>query len=209
MVVGRGTAGGRGGQHHDRPGGRRKVCRSDRGGFRHLGTRVGDLGCGRHEKKRWTFLWATWWAAMFSTFSAWSAPRPWCRPIAVIDGGFFGSGLVVDYLVMMAISALPLAAHETGLDNFTRGKGLILLWMLCGLCVFSHMLRILTTSVKSPISAFRFSSDRLPGSRRSPNKMPFLRILVDSTMHPCQRPSWRLQMESDTTADDDRLSHLS
>ena len=47
------------------------------------------------------------------------------RPIA-ISGGFFGSGLVVDYLVMMAISALPLLLMKQDL-TITRRKGLILL----------------------------------------------------------------------------------
>jgi cation:H+ antiporter len=47
------------------------------------------------------------------------------RPIA-IAGGFFGSGLVVDYLVMMAVSALPLVLMKQDL-TITRGKGLILL----------------------------------------------------------------------------------
>ena len=47
------------------------------------------------------------------------------RPIAV-PGGFIGSGLVVDYLVMMAISALPLLLMKQDL-TITRRKGLILL----------------------------------------------------------------------------------
>ena len=47
------------------------------------------------------------------------------RPIA-IAGGFVGSGLVVDYLVMMAISALPLLLLKQDL-TITRRKGLILL----------------------------------------------------------------------------------
>ena len=47
------------------------------------------------------------------------------RPIA-ISGGFVGSGLVVDYLVMMAISALPLLLMKQDL-TITRRKGLILL----------------------------------------------------------------------------------
>jgi cation:H+ antiporter len=47
------------------------------------------------------------------------------RPI-VISGGFFGSGLVLDYLVMMTISALPLLLMKQDL-TITRGKGLILL----------------------------------------------------------------------------------
>lgn len=47
------------------------------------------------------------------------------RPI-VIDGGFIGSGLAVDYLVMMAVSALPLVMMKQDL-TITRGKGLILL----------------------------------------------------------------------------------
>jgi cation:H+ antiporter len=46
------------------------------------------------------------------------------RPIAV-SGGFVGSGLVVDYLVMMAISALPLVLMKKDL-TISRGKGLIL-----------------------------------------------------------------------------------
>ena len=47
------------------------------------------------------------------------------RPI-VIDGGFIDSGLVVDYLVMMSISALPLVLMKQDL-TITRRKGLILL----------------------------------------------------------------------------------
>jgi cation:H+ antiporter len=47
------------------------------------------------------------------------------RPIA-IDGGFVGSGLVVDYLVMMAISALPWVMMRRDL-TISRRKGLILL----------------------------------------------------------------------------------
>jgi cation:H+ antiporter len=47
------------------------------------------------------------------------------RPI-VVPGGFIGSGLVVDYLVMMAISALPLVLMKQDL-TITRRKGLILL----------------------------------------------------------------------------------
>lgn len=47
------------------------------------------------------------------------------RPI-VIPGGFVGSGLVVDYLVMMAISALPVVLMKQDL-TISRRKGLILL----------------------------------------------------------------------------------
>jgi cation:H+ antiporter len=47
------------------------------------------------------------------------------RPIA-ISGGFIGSGLVVDYLVMMAVSALPLILMKRDL-TITRRNGLILL----------------------------------------------------------------------------------
>ena len=47
------------------------------------------------------------------------------RPIA-IAGGFIGSGLVVDYLVMMAISALPWLLMRQDL-TISRRKGLILL----------------------------------------------------------------------------------
>jgi cation:H+ antiporter len=47
------------------------------------------------------------------------------RPI-VIPGGFLGSGLVLDYLVMMIISALPLVMMKQDL-TITRRKGLILL----------------------------------------------------------------------------------
>ncbi len=47
------------------------------------------------------------------------------RPI-VIPGGFVGSGLVVDYLVMMVISALPLLLMKQDL-TISRRKGLILL----------------------------------------------------------------------------------
>ena len=47
------------------------------------------------------------------------------RPIA-ISGGFIGSGLVVDYLVMMAISALPWLLMREDL-TISRRKGLILL----------------------------------------------------------------------------------
>jgi cation:H+ antiporter len=47
------------------------------------------------------------------------------KPI-VISGGFIGSGLVVDYLVMMVISALPWMLMKRDL-TITRRKGLILL----------------------------------------------------------------------------------
>ena len=47
------------------------------------------------------------------------------KPIA-ISGGFIGSGLVVDYLVMIVISALPWALMKRDL-TITRKKGLILL----------------------------------------------------------------------------------
>ena len=47
------------------------------------------------------------------------------KPI-IIPGGFIGSGLVVDYLVMMAISALPWVLMKQDL-TITRRKGLILL----------------------------------------------------------------------------------
>ena len=47
------------------------------------------------------------------------------KPIA-IAGGFVGSGLMVDYLVMMAISALPWVLMRRDL-TITRRKGLILL----------------------------------------------------------------------------------
>ncbi len=47
------------------------------------------------------------------------------RPI-VIEGGFVASGMVVDYLVMMAISALPVLMMKQDL-TITRRKGLILL----------------------------------------------------------------------------------
>ena len=47
------------------------------------------------------------------------------RPIA-ISGGFIGSGLAVDYLVMMTISALPLLMMKQDL-TITRKNGLILL----------------------------------------------------------------------------------
>jgi cation:H+ antiporter len=46
------------------------------------------------------------------------------RPIT-IAGGFIGSGLVVDYLVMMAVSALPLLLMRQDL-TISRRKGLIL-----------------------------------------------------------------------------------
>jgi cation:H+ antiporter len=47
------------------------------------------------------------------------------KPI-VISGGFIGSGLVVDYLVMMVISAMPWMLMKRDL-TITRRKGLILL----------------------------------------------------------------------------------
>ncbi len=47
------------------------------------------------------------------------------NPIAISDG-FIGSGLMVDYLVMMAISALPWVLMKQDL-TITRRKGLILL----------------------------------------------------------------------------------
>uniref|UniRef100_UPI003569390B sodium:calcium antiporter n=1 Tax=Desulfosarcina sp. TaxID=2027861 RepID=UPI003569390B len=47
------------------------------------------------------------------------------KPIA-ISGGFIGSGLVVDYLVMIVISALPWVLMKRDL-TITRKKGLILL----------------------------------------------------------------------------------
>ena len=47
------------------------------------------------------------------------------RPIS-ISGGFIGSGLVVDYLVMMTFSMLPWVLMKQDL-TITRGKGLILL----------------------------------------------------------------------------------
>jgi cation:H+ antiporter len=46
------------------------------------------------------------------------------RPIT-IAGGFLGSGLVVDYLVMMAVSAMPLVMMRQDL-TISRRKGLIL-----------------------------------------------------------------------------------
>lgn len=56
------------------------------------------------------------------------------RPIS-IAGGFFGSGLVVDYLVMMAVSALPLVLMKQDL-TITRGKGLILLFCYVAYVLF-------------------------------------------------------------------------
>ncbi|PID39415.1 MAG: hypothetical protein CR984_07035 [Proteobacteria bacterium] len=47
------------------------------------------------------------------------------RPIT-IDGGFIGSGLVVDYLVMMGVSALPILLMKQDL-TITRRNGLTLL----------------------------------------------------------------------------------
>ena len=58
------------------------------------------------------------------------------RPIAIADG-FFGSGLAVDYLVMMAISALPLLLMKQDL-TITRRKGLILLG--CYLVYVSYLI---------------------------------------------------------------------
>ena len=56
------------------------------------------------------------------------------RPI-IIPGGFFGSGLVVDYLVMMAVSAMPLALMRQDL-TISRRKGLILVGCYVAYVIF-------------------------------------------------------------------------
>jgi cation:H+ antiporter len=56
------------------------------------------------------------------------------RPIT-IAGGFFGSGLVVDYLVMMAVSAMPLVLMRQDL-TISRRKGLILVGCYVAYVIF-------------------------------------------------------------------------
>jgi cation:H+ antiporter len=56
------------------------------------------------------------------------------RPIT-IEGGFFGSGLVVDYLVMIVISALPWVFMRRDL-TITRREGLILLGCYAAYVIF-------------------------------------------------------------------------
>jgi cation:H+ antiporter len=56
------------------------------------------------------------------------------RPIT-IAGGFFGSGLVVDYMVMMAVSAMPLVLMRQDL-TISRRKGLILVGCYVAYVIF-------------------------------------------------------------------------
>jgi cation:H+ antiporter len=56
------------------------------------------------------------------------------RPIT-IAGGFFGSGLVVDYLVMMAVSTMPLVLMRQDL-TISRRKGLILVGCYVAYVIF-------------------------------------------------------------------------
>ncbi|MFC1489512.1 hypothetical protein ACFL6B_06685, partial [Thermodesulfobacteriota bacterium] len=56
------------------------------------------------------------------------------RPIS-IPGGFIGSGLLYDYLVMMFVSFLPwLMMRKT--STLTRNNGLILLFCYVGYVIF-------------------------------------------------------------------------